>query len=99
LLTYDPYTGLFTWLVDAYSNKVKGKIAGSIKEGYINISIDRKLYRAHRLAWLYVNGVFPSEIDHINRVKSDNRICNLREVSRSENCQNRSTSKRVKNNA
>jgi hypothetical protein len=48
-----------------------------------------KLYQAHRLAWFYVYGVFPSgQIDHINRNKSDNRLVNLRDCSISENKQN-----------
>lgn len=48
---------------------------------------------AHRLAWLYVNGSFPkNEIDHINRIRSDNRIANLRPASNLENAQNRSRS-------
>jgi hypothetical protein len=62
---------------------------GSDGLGYIRISVDNKNYKAHRLAWLYVNGEWPShEIDHINGNRSDNRIDNLRDVPRAQNIQN-----------
>jgi hypothetical protein len=70
-----------------------GKVAGTLADGYINISIDGTVYRAHRLAWLYVHGVFPKEIDHKNRIRSDNRISNLRVVTRTRNNFNRSNVK------
>jgi len=91
VLHYDCETGVFTWAINIYRKKTKGKIAGTKdKEGYMQIMIKRKTYRAHRLAWLYVYGSFPSkEIDHINCIPSDNRIVNLREASREENQQNK----------
>lgn len=50
--------------------------------GYVQIKISGKLYHAHRLAWLYVYGYMPEkEIDHINRIRDDNRIANLREAT------------------
>lgn len=91
LLNYDPDTGIFTRRVSA-SNRVKiGDRAGSVNGmGYRHIYVDGNLYLAHRLAWLYVYGGFPpSGIDHINAVKDDNRIVNLREATQSENNQNR----------
>ena len=86
LLNYCPDTGIFTWI----KRKGKlGKIAGSINQGYIRIGINKIYYRAHRLAWLYMTGKWPTkEIDHINGNKSDNRFCNLREADRNINCQN-----------
>ena len=89
LLTYDPETGLFTWIVDR-SNIKAGTVANSIQpKGYIKINIDKNPYLAHRLAWFYMFDEWPNgEIDHINRVKTDNRLVNLRVVSRSENIQN-----------
>lgn len=70
--------------------KFADKIAGYIDDkGYISINIDYKRYRAHRLAWLYVEGYWPEyEIDHINMVKTDNRWCNLRHVSHYCNTKN-----------
>jgi len=67
-----------------------GSVAGTpVSDGYVNICINQKRYRAHRLIWLMFNGHFPNnEIDHINGVRSDNRIENLREVGRIENCRN-----------
>ena len=83
LLSYDAETGLFRWLVSPAKNVRAGDIAGSdIGQGYVTIAICGKNYRGHRLAWLYVHGVWPSNIlDHINGVRSDNRISNLREAS------------------
>lgn len=90
LLSYDPDTGIFTWRV-ARPGMPVGSIAGWCDEkGYWRISIDDKPYRAHRLAWFLVHGVWPSsELDHRNRIKTDNRIGNLREATRAQNQQNR----------
>lgn len=90
LFHYNPTTGLFTRLV-AYCNCIKiGDIAGSPdKDGYTVIKIKGKVYKAHRLAWFYHYGEWPKgEIDHINGVKSDNRLDNLRLSTRSGNLQN-----------
>ena len=57
--------------------------------GYYTAKIKGKSYLAHRLAWLYVHGSLPDgDLDHKNRVRNDNRLCNLRQVSRTDNCQN-----------
>jgi hypothetical protein len=90
LLSYDPETGEFTWAVNRRKVR-KGDKAGCVcrSTGYVRIVINYKPYSAHRLAWLYVYGIFPtSEIDHINRVRTDNKISNLRDVSRIENMNN-----------
>lgn len=102
-LDYDPRTGIFTWKtrpVDHFSSeqsalaknkRYAGTIAGRITaKGYIDIQLNGKMYKAHRLAWLYTNSVWPEEIDHINGIRSDNRLANLRSCSRSENMQNMS---------
>ena len=83
LLSYDPETGVFTWL----SGRRLGKIAGTPNaQGYLLIKISDTNHYAHRIAWLWHFGAFPaSSIDHINCVKNDNRIANLRECSRTEN--------------
>lgn len=66
LLHYNPETGIFTWAKNAGQRAQVGRIAGSrTPSGYIKISLSRKLYAAHRLAWLYMTGSWPeNEIDH-----------------------------------
>jgi hypothetical protein len=94
-LYYDENSGNFTWLVSNSSQSEIGKIAGCVDSsiGYRNISItiDGKAhkFKAHRLAWLYVYGVWPAKnIDHIDRNKLNNRISNLREATQQENMRN-----------
>jgi len=92
LLHYDPETGFFTWLCDPFTGpRRKGTIAGVIGSfGYRSIKIAQIKYMAHRLAWLVTYGSWPIfDVDHINGRQDDNRIENLREASRSENCANR----------
>ncbi len=96
-LTYDQNTGIFKWITTTGSSK-KNKTAGCLKKsGYTMIQINKMQYYAHRLAWLYMEGVFPKEIDHKNQDRSDNRISNLREVTRTENNKNKSRFKNTKN--
>jgi hypothetical protein len=89
ILHYEPSTGEFTWLISCGPNKA-GSIAGAVHhQGYIRIGVNKKYYQAHRLAWLYVHGVLPKDqIDHINGIRNDNRISNLRECNNLENQQN-----------
>jgi hypothetical protein len=92
ILDYNPDTGIFSWKVSKAKRIKVGSVAGCKNNlGYILIRIDGKIYLAHRLAWLYTHGDFPLNcIDHINQIKDDNRICNLRDVTVSENMQNQS---------
>ena len=89
LLRYEPSSGLFFWK-HANSPRIKvGDLAGSETQGYINIQIDGKLYRAHRLAWLYNTGAWPAlNLDHVNGISTDNSMENLREANQSENTAN-----------
>ena len=92
LLAYDAETGTFRWRVRRSSNANAGSIAGTVSHGYIAITIDGVTFHAHRLAWLYVHGEYPSQpIDHVNGRRDDNRIANLRLASSSINNQNRRT--------
>lgn len=89
LLSYDPETGVFVWLAPTSNRVKKGQQAGSNSHGYLTIRLDRELYRAHRLAWLYMTGDWPTQmIDHQNSVRADNRFANLREASVQENNRN-----------
>jgi hypothetical protein len=90
LLHYNPDTGVFTWIARAAKAVHVGDVAGSPdKFGYITIGVKKKIYKAHRLAWLYSYGAWPDGlIDHINGRKGDNRLCNLRVVDLSGNTQN-----------
>ena len=93
LLSYDKNTGIFVWIKNSNSNNSSknrlGKTAGCNSAGYKLILIDKRLYKAHRLAWLYEHGVFPEEdIDHVDGTKDNNAIDNLRVVSKAENSQN-----------
>lgn len=96
-LDYNPETGIFTWLhSDKVPKKYRGAIAGrqERKGKYISIGIDYKDYQAHRLAWLYMTGEWPTkDVDHKNRIKHDNRWENLRLATDLENGANRSVSK------
>lgn len=95
LLDYEPETGIFRWKV-ATGRTRPGKIAGTQNsDGYISICIDRYPYRAHRLAWAWVTGLWPAEdIDHINGQRSDNRFANLREATHWQNMHNMGARKR-----
>lgn len=97
-LRYCPDTGIFTWLPkpdDNWKNRSwntfhVGKPAGTLqKTGYIHVTIGKKPFLAHRLAWFYVHGAWPPKfIDHVDRDKGNNRIANLRLATRSQNSAN-----------
>jgi HNH endonuclease/AP2 domain len=94
-LSYEPNTGVFIRILSNANNTKVGDVAGCVKtDGYLHIviTISGKQYSfgAHRLAWLYVYGVWPkAQLDHIDRDKLNNRIDNLREATCSENGRNR----------
>jgi len=89
LLHYDPETGIFVWKKKISCKVIVGGIAGSKTNGYLEIGIFGKSYKAHRLAWLYIFGVWPNfDIDHKDSIKHHNWIDNLREVTKSGNQQN-----------
>ncbi len=103
LLHYDQETGVFTWLsrpltdfknknsYRTWNTRYPGKPAGVVtSHGYVKIAIDDFQQYAHRLAWLYMTGEWPTFlIDHINEHRSDNKFKNLREATDTQNRRNR----------
>ena len=93
LLDYDLLTGIFRWKFTRRRVR-QGEIAGTTNyDGYIYIQVDKTIYPAHRLAFLYVINAMPKEIDHINHVRNDNRWINFRFATRTQNCRNRALHK------
>jgi hypothetical protein len=97
LLHYDPDTGVFTHLY-ARRGVTVGNVAGTKgRYGYWFLVLLHRKYLAHRVAWCYLHGAFPpDQIDHINRIRDDNRECNLRCVTLAQNRQNLGVSGRNK---
>lgn len=98
VLDYDLASGVFRWRECRGTRAAKGATAGSLMTiGYIEIRIFKRLYLAHRLAWLWVTGEWPNEqVDHINNVRNDNSWANLRAAS---NAQNNANTPRRKSNS
>lgn len=90
-LCYDPDIGHFTWKVSRGSRAKAGSIAGTLNpDGYIQIKLLGKFHKAHRLAWLYIHDSLPKNlIDHVNGIRHDNRIANLRDATQKQNSENR----------
>lgn len=91
LLEYNPETGEFTRIVKTTNSSHIGEVAGTLlPTGYRQISVDGRLYKASRLAFLVTHGRWPVPfVDHINGDRGDDRAANLREVTRRGNGQNR----------
>lgn len=88
-LSYDRLTGIFRWRISPRGRSKPGDIAGTAtKRGYIHICLDQHLYLGHRLAWFYVHGVWPKQLDHRDQDKGHNALDNLREATRSQNMAN-----------
>lgn len=97
-LSYDAEAGKFTWLKSSCNRPLAGRIAGGkMTHGYVCVAIFGKRFLAHRLAWAFVYNEWPTgEIDHINRIRDDNRLVNLRRATRQQNASNSPTHKRNK---
>ena len=99
LFTYDRETGVLYWKNKNRNSIRRNYVAGSIKgnnNGYRRVRIKGQNYQEHRVIMMLCFGHIPenAEIDHINHVRNDNRLCNLRFVTGSENSRNKSVSSR-----
>jgi hypothetical protein len=102
LLSYDPFTGALTWLerprehfkdirsFTRWKNRYAGTVASHVgARGYIIVHINGQNYLGHRIAWALHFGGWPDgQVDHINGIRSDNRIANIRTVDWIENARN-----------
>lgn len=102
LFRYEPETGILFWkqndvLYSSAMDRVSGKEAGSqCTNGYKKITFNYKYYLAHRIIWKIAYGEDPQYIDHINGIRNDNRLCNLRSVDYSQNNKNKKIGKNNK---
>jgi len=109
LLNYNPVTGQLTWNsrprhlfkyerdYKAWHTRHSGKTTGcKNKAGYLVVGIDGKILLAHRIIWFLVHGEWPEQIDHINGIRHDNRLANLRNVTQTGNSMNSGLSSRNK---
>lgn len=91
-LHYNPRTGLFLRILRSGRRKPAGNVN---KDGYVHIRLAGKTHKAHRLAWLYMTGEWPSDmLDHKNGLRDDNRFRNLRQADRAINSQNLRSARR-----
>lgn len=98
ILSYDPLSGIVTWLIDAASSVRAGSEAGTLhSDGYIRVMIGRKTYALHRVIWKLHYGADPvGVVDHRDGVGSDNRIKQLRDVTQRQNLWNGARSRKSK---
>lgn len=90
LVHYEPETGIFTHLVSRGGNK-ESEEAGHINKinGYLELTLDGKKYKGHRMAFLYMNGNIPEQIDHKNQIRSDNKWSNMKTSDAQSNMMNK----------
>jgi hypothetical protein len=91
LWNYDETTGELRWKVKPCQRVSVGDVAGCINKcGYLVVRCAYKLHLVHRIVWLITTGALPvNELDHVNGIRNDNRLSNLREVTRRQNQRNR----------
>ena len=88
----DPEKGILIWKNNRRDSSLNGTVAGWFDKfnGYAHVHTNKTTYKSHRIIWLLVTGKWPeNQIDHINGIRNDNRFCNLREATTSQNCANK----------
>lgn len=94
--SYDENTGKFTLTKSGGRGKKGEYVTSQDSHGYIRVSVGGSRYLGHRVAWLIMKGEWPEcDIDHINGDRTDNRIVNLRKLSRSDNLVNQKKTRGV----
>lgn len=89
LFSYCPDTGTLTRKITTSPKTLAGTVAGYLNDGYINVVVDQRTMRAHRVVWALYYGRYPENtIDHRDGVRSNNKIKNLRDITKAANCQN-----------
>lgn len=92
-LEFSPETGVVTFKEDVgrFGRVKKGAVAGCLDvHGYLQVNIKGRVLKVHRVAWFLHTGSWPiGQIDHVNHIRTDNRIFNLRVVDNAENHKNR----------
>ena len=81
-------TGEVYWKIPLKGRRVFTFLGCLDTKGYVKMKINYVSTYGHRVVWILAHGYIPKMLDHINRNPSDNRLCNLREVSFSENALN-----------
>ena len=93
MLSYNAATGEFFNLAPCSGGGLPRRVGNINRSGYMRVHFGGRFFAAHRLAWFYVTGQWPEkDIDHINGIRHDNRLCNLRAVTRKQNRENTTVS-------
>ena len=90
-LDYDPETGILRWKPDTFLNSSKAGLRAGCQnpDGYRYLDFNGRRRGEHRIIWVLVYAEFPEQVDHINMIKNDNRLCNLRAATIAQNGMNR----------
>lgn len=87
VLRYEPESGLLFWQV-SLSNRAKAGAVAGYKSDYVRVNVDGRSYKAHRLIWFMVTGIWPVEVDHGDGDGTNNRWTNLKDCTHAQNHQN-----------